>query len=261
MNMKRNLSYTLLGVAGIIMTACGTSRQTTEADLSGEWNVIAVDGSKINIGEGSEQPYIAFDTANGRISGSAGCNRMTGVFDTTATSNGHLDMSKIATTRMMCPDMQLEQSILQACGAVSTFKVEKNGDLALCNADGKTVLTLAKREAEVSVKALAGKWTIVEVNGTEVTNTAEEPNTMTFDMTDNSFSCQTNCNTINGSFSGKYIDIRFNPGMMTRMACPDTSVEDGLTKVLPEITFMGQLASGNIGFYNAANDLVLILAR
>lgn len=262
MKLNKTACGALLGAFGLIMTSCGTSREaTTPADLSGEWNVVSVNGNKITLTEGAEQPYFGFDTANGRVFGSAGCNRIMGSFDAAKAAEGELNLGNMAATRMMCPDMTTEQSILQACGEVSSFKTAKNGDIELCNADGKTVMTLARREAEVSVKSLDGKWKIVEVDGTEVKNDGEEEIAIEFDPANNSFSCQTGCNLVNGSYSGNYINVKFEPGMMTRMACPDTTVEDGLVKVLPQITFLGQLASGNIGFYNAANDLVLIIAK
>ena len=49
--------------------------------------------------------------------------------------------------------------------------------------------------------------------------------------------------------------------MSTRMACPDMSVEQALSRLLPTVTSYGRLADGSLGFYNAQNDMVLKLSR
>lgn len=258
--MNKKLSYALIAT-GLMITSCGTARKAPVSELGGEWNVVSVMGDKVNVSQGAEQPYFGFDTANGRLFGTAGCNRIMGSFDPKA-PDGTIDLSRIASTRMMCPDMSLENAILQACGTVTSFKVSNNGDVELCDAGGKTVITLKRRTPELSSKDLSGEWVISEVDGTKVKNDTEEgPNLMSFDLKDNRFSCRTNCNTINGNFTGSFIDITFKPGQMTRMACPDTSVEDALNRVLPTVKSFGRLADGSIGFYNATNDLVLILTR
>ena len=258
--MNKKLNYALIAV-GLMMTSCGTARKAPVSELGGEWNVVSVMGDKVNVPEGSEQPYFGFDTANGRLFGTAGCNRIMGSFDPKG-ADGTIDLSRIASTRMMCPDMSLENAILQACGTVTSFKVANDGEVELCDAAGKSVITLQRRAPELSAKDLSGEWIIREVDGTAVKNDTEEgPNLMSFDLKDNRFSCQTNCNTINGNFTSSFIDITFEPGIMTRMACPDTSVEDALNRVLPTITSFGKLADGSIGFYTASNDLVLILTR
>lgn len=58
--------------------ACTSTKQATLADLSGEWNIAAINGTDITTPSGQEQPYIGFDTVNGQVFGNSSCNSMDG---------------------------------------------------------------------------------------------------------------------------------------------------------------------------------------
>ena len=73
--MKMKFFYALLCAGAMCLASCGSSRTATTADLSGDWNVVAVNGNDVVLTDDAEQPYLSFDTANGQISGMAGCNR------------------------------------------------------------------------------------------------------------------------------------------------------------------------------------------
>ncbi len=143
--MKMKFFYALLCAGAMCLASCGSSRTATTADLSGDWNVVAVNGNDVVLTDDAEQPYLSFDTANGQISGMAGCNRVMGGFAVAAPADGKLSLGQMGATRMMCPDMSLEDSILKACGEVASFKTGENGNLELCNAAGQTVMTLSRR--------------------------------------------------------------------------------------------------------------------
>ncbi len=144
--MKRKYVYALAGLMCLGFASCGTSHKATTADLAGEWDIVAINGEKVNLTEGAEQPYLGFDTADGSVFGLAGCNRVLGSFDVKATEEGKLSLAQMGATRMMCPDMSVEDAVLKACGEVNSFKVT-DGGLELCDASGKPVLTLSPRQA------------------------------------------------------------------------------------------------------------------
>ncbi len=255
-----NKSIISFASIALMLSSCGSSKQATLSDLTGEWNIIAVNGATIAAPVDQEQPYLGFDTANGRVFGNASCNSLMGSFNPESPA-GVIDLSNMASPRMMCPDMDLEQSILTALGNGTTYKLTNGGDIELCDASGSTLLTLKKRDNYISPKSLTGEWKINEVKGTDLSSDTIDSFTMTFSPSDSLFVATTGCNNINGTYAGEYIDITFSNMASTRMMCPDMTVEQALTSILPDIKSFGELQEGNIGFYNRNNDLVLVLSR
>ena len=69
-------------VAAMAMTSCNAVKDIPEADLSGEWNVVSIQGNPVKSVEGQDAPFMAFDVVNSRLFGSAGCNRIFGRLST-----------------------------------------------------------------------------------------------------------------------------------------------------------------------------------
>lgn len=254
--MKAKLILSI-AAATMMITSCSTQRNSI-ADLSGKWKIESVNGQKISVAPGQEAPYISLDATNGRIAGYAGCNRLIGSFNP-ASPDGKIDLSGIGSTRMMCADMSTEQSVLQALGESSAFKC-KGSTLALLNNSGREVMRLKKDSSAFSVKSLDGEWSIAELNGNPVVSTDEEAYTMTFNPTSGSFICQTNCNSVGGSYAGKYLDLKMDVSLMTRMSCPDMNVETTLATLLPNVKSCGRLDNGNVALYSADGDALVVLA-
>jgi heat shock protein HslJ len=89
--------------------------------------------------------YIEFD-AEGRVSGSASCNRMTGAY---IQDGPALVFRPMAVTRMMCPDALMEQEgrLLPALDEVARWRIE-DGMLILEDSDGGLVFRASPREVE-----------------------------------------------------------------------------------------------------------------
>lgn len=253
---------TALALGGLL--ACTSTKTASVNDLSGEWDIIAVNGATVAAPEGQETPFLAFDTANGRLTGNGSCNNMFGSFTTTADKPGSIKFDGVASTRMMCPDMKLEDEIMQALDGVVEFKPSAEGkEVNLCDASGQSLITLKKRIDAISGKMLAGAWTVVELNGQELPADTLRTFTLSFEPADSTFSCETGCNTINGNYISGYTDLKIEPTLSTRMMCDSlgNAIESTFNEVLPQVTSFGELASGNIGLYNSSNDMVMILKR
>ncbi|QQM30792.1 META domain-containing protein [Martelella lutilitoris] len=82
-------------------------------------------------------------SADGRISGSAGCNRFMGAVK--LGGEGGLEIGPLAATNMACeePLMALERDFFRAIDVVNGFNIAENGDLLL-TADGETVIRAAR---------------------------------------------------------------------------------------------------------------------
>lgn len=127
----------------LLMTGCaqqGTQVENTQvnpAQLTGEWQVESIDqGGIID----SSHVTLTFGD-DGRISGSAGCNRYSASM---STSDNHVTVSQAASTRMACPPaiMQQEQRFLSALSEVSAWHREAGTWLVGDDAEGEPRLKL-----------------------------------------------------------------------------------------------------------------------
>ncbi len=77
--------------------------------------------------------------ADGRLSGSASCNRLTGSY---ALSGSMLSVGTIAVTRMACAPalMNQEQRFLEILGDVSQYRFDDTGALIVSTSDGRDIL-------------------------------------------------------------------------------------------------------------------------
>jgi len=258
--MKKTILLSIT-VAGLMAAAsCATGKKTaTIGDLTGEWEVINISGVDVT-NNGGEAPYIGFDTANGTINGYTGCNRIMGTFDNKA-DNGVIDLSAIGSTRMMCPDMKQETDFLNALSSAKGYELNKTDNLVLTSENGKALITLKKRADNFGINALTGNWKIIELADSVMAENSGNNYSIKFDGKDSTFVAMTGCNNIAGNFNASYTAITLTNLMQTEMACPDMYVEESLMRILPELSSFGRLASGNLGFYDKHNNLLLILQK
>lgn len=110
------------------------------SELNGKWNILKVYGENVPSNM-EEHPFITFDTQKEEVSGNAGCNSFHGKYS--ADKESSISFSNIAATRMTCPNIEIENKVLQALNATKTFGKLENGNIALYN-NGKQVLELTK---------------------------------------------------------------------------------------------------------------------
>jgi heat shock protein HslJ len=112
------------------------------SELSGAWTLEYVEDRPV---VDRSPAYIEFD-AEGRVSGQASCNRMTGSY---TLDGAGLTLSPLAVTRMMCPEalMEQEQRVLAALEKVASWRIE-DGMLMLEDEDGGQLFRASPREEE-----------------------------------------------------------------------------------------------------------------
>lgn len=115
----------------------------TIAALQGEWLIKTVDGAPV--GKSENVPFIGFNIEEKQVYGNAGCNSINGMLKTDEKDPVAIDLGQLATTMMMCPDMETETAILKALNTVKTFKVLSKDEIAFYDAAGKEVMTLEKK--------------------------------------------------------------------------------------------------------------------
>ena len=246
------------------MSSCASTKNTFSlSSLGGEWNIIEINGSAVVPAPGQEFPFIGFDTKEGRVYGNSGCNRLMGSFDVNA-KPGHIELGALGSTRMMCPDMTVEKNVLAALGQVKRYKALGKENMALCGASNRPVIVLQKKEAAVKLSDLNGRWMISEAGGEAIPSGMEKQPAIEFDIAEKRMHGNAGCNIINGSFEvddANPTSISFKRVISTMMACPDLEVEGKVLKALNSVRSFGKLAGGGMGFYDADNNLVMVLVK
>lgn len=259
------MKKTFLGVAaicaGALMVSCMSSKKTAQTvDLTGEWNIVTVDGEKIG---NENMPFIGLDAETKRVYGNAGCNRMMGGFELDSVNAGKIHFGQIATTRMMCPDMDTERKVLGALGKVEGY-LETEGGIELTDAEGKTVIVLEKRvQAVASVNDLAGEWIISALNGEAVKEMDKTP-FLAFNIEEKRVHGNAGCNIINGGFSqeeGNAASLKFSQMISTMMACPDMEVETQVLKALDAVRSFVVNEDGTVSLLDENGNAQLTLVK
>ena len=262
--MKNLLVSICIASTAFAMSSCRTVEKAAPlSSINGDWNIVEVSGAKVVTGEDGTLPFISFDTNTGKLSGYSGCNRMMGEFNLKA-QNGSLELGQIASTRMMCADMNTENAVLGALNKVKLYKTSGSDKLILCNADKRPMAVLEKKKSDISISLLSGDWKIKEVNGEAIPSKMENQPFISFDIKEKSVHGNAGCNIIKGAFKttdGNPKSISFPALACTMMACPDMEVEGKVLKALNEVQSFSKLSGGGIGLYNSDDALVVVLEK
>lgn len=146
--MKRITCYVLaLCALPMLLTSCAQTKEFTESNINGEWNIVSADGFNAADEETMDAPFLGFNTAEKRLYGSTGCNNVMGSIKTDSLSQGRLSFSPVAMTRRYCPNDQLERHISGMFDKVRKLRM-KGSKLMLTDEDGKVLITLSRRSTQ-----------------------------------------------------------------------------------------------------------------
>jgi heat shock protein HslJ len=117
--MNKTMVFLSICAALLVLTACASpASQTGGGDLTGKvWALTELTGKPPVAGTGISAEF----SADGKLSGSAGCNRYSGTY--TVSGNSITFSSPMASTMMMCDAavMEQENAYLKALGEAKTF--------------------------------------------------------------------------------------------------------------------------------------------
>ena len=224
MRHPTRLSLPLIGFfAAALLSGCALLRNESGSvpevpELGGsEWVIDGLGGVGLVSGR---EPTLAF-SADGRISGTTGCNRFFGSY----TQDGAaLTFPGTGMTKMACMEdglMIQENAFAGVLNGAATATVDGLGELTLTGANG--VGFVAKRAVPAGSAAeadpallLGADWVVEDLNrGGVIDNTRL---TLTFSA-DGKVSGSTNCNRFNGTYTATTTSVSFGPLAMTRRAC------------------------------------------
>jgi putative lipoprotein len=133
----------LLGAALLLMMLPGdvTLAQGSANQLAGsEWRPVEIRGEAV---DANGMAFVRFG-AEGKVSGSGGCNRFFGQYETEGTK---LTLSRLGSTRKACPEplMTLEHRFLGVLRDTAGFE-RRRAKLALRDDKGRTIMRLAQTD-------------------------------------------------------------------------------------------------------------------
>ncbi len=202
-------------VGMMILAACASSGTQQGGDLTGKvWALTELMGKPLVVGTGISAEF----TADGMVSGSAGCNRYNGTY--TVSGSNITFSSPMASTLMMCEQavMDQESTYLNALGEAKAFGV--SGDqLTLTGGDGSKLAVYKAQSQD-----LAGTdWEVTAYNnGQQAVVGALEGTALTASFgEDGTLSGNSGCNNYTGSYEVDGGQITIGPLASTMMMCSD----------------------------------------
>lgn len=133
----------MLIVEQFISVAPGQCGNRSTATLENTyWKLVQVGGQPVTLAENQREPYFVLHSADHRVAGYAGCNRMTGGY---ALDGGRLSFTQMAGTMMACAQgMDVEQAFHQALTRVAGWRIDGEA-LELTDAAGGTLAMFESR--------------------------------------------------------------------------------------------------------------------
>jgi heat shock protein HslJ len=196
------------------LAACTSSSRGGESDLTAQgWILSTIMDQSLVPGSSITAQF----TSDGKVSGSAGCNRYSGTY--TVSGNSLQLSSPMASTMMACEQalMDQESAYFKALGEVKTFSI--SGDQLTLTDDNKKSLLVYEAQSQ----DLAGtSWEVIGYNnGKQAVTSVLAGTTLTAEFgKDGSLTGNSGCNTYNGTYTVTGDQIEIGPLATTRMACP-----------------------------------------
>jgi heat shock protein HslJ len=197
------------------------------------WTAAEFAGKPISTQDAKREAHLLFE-AGGRVTGSDGCNRMTGTYEL---KGDVVTFGQMAITQMACIDSSgIERAFHDALKATSRLMV--TGDrLELFDMSGNRVaaFTAAPGTSSTSTSpALEGtSWQLVRFQGGDgKTLTPDDPAKYTIQFGDGGrLTARIDCNRGNGTWTSSGANqLQFGQLALTRAACPPGSLHDHIVK-------------------------------
>lgn len=228
-----------------------------EGVVTGDWTIETVNGENVV----AETPaYIKFVPSEKRIYGCNGCNTINGsyAYDKVAHT---LSFSQIATTMRLCGTPGITDLDINAALANTTnYSWDHNGDeyfLYLKDQNGVVLLKLMHQNFDF----LNGSWQVTAIEEEPVDNPEMR---LVIDVDGGKIHGNTGCNILNGTMD---VDMEtantlsFQDITITRMACPNPSLQTRLIVALEDAAHARPLDADRVVLLNLLRKPVLTLRR
>ena len=117
-----------------------TLRKDTLGLRGNTWQLVTLNGAPVEAGK--IQPTLTFAGTRSRLHGMAGCNRYSTEYS--LADADYLDIPAPVTTKMACPELELEREFLEALEGTANFSITE-ATLSLTDAAGAEVATFRRK--------------------------------------------------------------------------------------------------------------------
>ena len=226
-----SVSIMLERVGGQIPPASAAGNRSLEGTY---WKATELAGKATPAQDAKREAHLVFQ-AGGRLSGSDGCNRITGAYERKGTA---VTFGQLAGTQMACIDSAAEIERAFRGALKSTMRLAIAGDrLDLFDAAGNRVASFtasAQASAPTNTPAFAGRsWQLVKFQGSDGTTLTPDDRakyTIEF-VADGQSMARVDCNRGRGTWKSSGPNrLQFGPLALTRAKCPVGSLHDQIVK-------------------------------
>jgi heat shock protein HslJ len=140
--MRKWSTLSFIGLALLVTLVSPVQAKSDCELLETYWRAVVIDGNPVTVESNKREPHLVF-SSEGRVSGSTGCNRLSGSFEQGADS---FRFKQMITTKIGCPPPvhAMERAFLQVLGATTAVLLSGN-ILELKDAAGKVRMRLEAR--------------------------------------------------------------------------------------------------------------------
>ena len=214
-----------------IASSAASAGALSQGSLEGAyWRAVELAGASVPSPSGGQEAHLVFQPG-GRVSGSDGCNRLTGTY----TLNGEgVTFGQYAATQMACPDAaDVERRFRGALKGTSRWRIVGE-HLELYGATGKP-LAIFERGSQAappssgSLSLQGTSWQLVKFQGGDgATLTPDDKSKYTLDFgSDGRVAARLDCNRGGGTWKATgSSQLEFGPLALTRARCADPSLHD-----------------------------------
>ena len=197
------------------------------------WQLVELNGEKPK----NPRAYIEFNEGEKKISGSGGCNRFFGSYET---GDGTFKIKGVGATKMMCMrpgTMETEDALFKALNNAAKMTVIR-GDLRIYDASEVVIATFRADQKFTAepIDLTSRKWMLRTIGETELTLEKNAP-FISFDSKKKSVGGNSGCNSFGGGYETAGAKIKFGNMISTMMACEAEnrmSIEHGFLAGLGE---------------------------
>lgn len=120
----KQMKFILLIAIMYTFTACSSSKLSeTNPLFKSKWVLSELNGTPVQMSSTDKDAHLNFSFNGMSVSGSGGCNRLTGTFNS---KGDELSFNPIASTKMMCPDSQFETAFFAVIEKVNQYAIVDN---------------------------------------------------------------------------------------------------------------------------------------
>lgn len=216
------------------------------------WELTTLEGTDVDGAQESGRTiFLTLNPDGHRVSGYSGCNTFMGTY--TLESGNRITFSKLASTRMACPDTAFNESAL-----LNIFETADNytisGDELFLNKAKRAPLAAFKKAVIQGNPITEKYWKLKTLEGKDVQMAKNQEKEIYFILkTDESrVKGFAGCNTIDGTYTLENGNrIRFSNMLSTLKACPDVNVNESeflkVFELADNYTIVDDVLSLNVG--------------